>query len=221
MLDPCLVVVPMGMGIQSRHGIWLAGSGPFHNRLSGRNEADSVRRMRQLRGTELKRFVKGLKAPAGALVVVLHDVEDPVNVGSAFRIADAAGVARLELAGITPSPPHKLISKIGRGKETRVAHGHTKEVTEVLSRLKAEGFRIVAVELTDQSVPYDEVAYPEKVALVLGHEDHGMTKKALELCDEAVYVPMYGKGASLNVHVAMGVVCFEVMRRWRGANRFA
>ena len=171
--------------------------------------------MRQLRGTELKRFVKGLEAPPGSLVVVLHDVEDPVNVGSAFRIADAAGVERLELAGITPSPPHKLISKVGRGKETRGAHRHTKDVADVIGRLKAEGFRIVAVELTDRSVPYDQAVYPEKVALVMGHEDHGMPKKALQLCDEAVYVPMFGKGASLNVHVAMGVVSFEVMRHWR------
>lgn len=173
--------------------------------------------MRQLRGTELKRFVKGLRAPRGELVVVLHDVEDPVNVGSAFRIADAAGVSRLELVGITPSPPHKLISKVGRGKDARVPHRHQKDITEVLARLAGEGFRIVAVELTDRSVPYDAASYPEKVALVLGHEDHGMTKKALESCHEAVYVPMYGKGASLNVHVAMAVVAFEVMRGWRGS----
>lgn len=173
--------------------------------------------MRQLRGTELKRFVKGLRAPPGELVVVLHDVEDPVNVGSAFRIADAAGVARLELVGITPSPPHKLISKVGRGKDARVPYRYEKDITQVLSRLASEGFRVYAVELTDRSEPYESVDYPEKVALVLGHEDHGVTKKALELCHGAVYVPMYGKGASLNVHVAMGVVSFEVMRRWRVA----
>lgn len=215
MANPRLIGVPVRVGIEACHALWLAGSRTFHNRLSGRKEGARLWLMRQLRGTELKRFVKGLRAPPGQLVVVLHDVEDPVNVGSAFRIADAAGVSRLELVGITPSPPHKLIAKVGRGKDSRVPHQHTKDIGEVLGRLREEGFRIYAVELTDRSVPYDQASYPEKVALVLGHEDHGVTKKALELCHEAVYVPMFGKGASLNVHVAMAVASFEVMRIWR------
>ena len=172
--------------------------------------------MRQLRGTDLKRFVKSMKAPAGELVVVLHDVEDPVNVGSAFRIADAAGVLQLIMTGITPVPPHKLISKVGRGKDKRVPYRYESDIVTVLQGLAEEGFQRVAVELTDASKAFDATDYPKKTALILGHEDHGVTKKALAECDAAVYIPMYGKGASLNVHVAMAVASFEVMRQWRG-----
>lgn len=170
--------------------------------------------MKQLRGTDLKRFVKAIKPPPGELVFCLHDVEDPVNVGSAFRIADAAGVRRMVLTGITPAPPHKLISKVGRGKDKRVSHTYVPDIEQALKSLAEEGFHRCAVELTDESVPYHEHVYPERTCLVVGHEDHGVTKKALALCDSSVYIPMYGKGSSLNVHVALGVVGFEVMRRW-------
>lgn len=173
--------------------------------------------MRQLRGTALKRFLRDSPDVAGELVLLLHDVEDPVNVGSAFRIADAAGVKKLLLTGITARPPHRLISKVGRKKDKRVAWQAYDELEEALAELESGGYRLSAVELTDESVPYDRFDYPKKLCLVVGHEDHGVVKKILERCHSSVYVPMYGKGASLNVHVALAVVTFQVLSHWRAA----
>ena len=72
--------------------------------------------MKQLRGKPLKDFLKGAERPDRELIFILQDVEDPVNVGSAFRIADAAGVRQLILTGISARPPHPLIRKVGRRK---------------------------------------------------------------------------------------------------------
>ena len=167
--------------------------------------------VKPLRGTSLKRFLKNLDRPPRDLVVVLADVEDPVNVGSAFRIADAAGVTELVLAGITPSPPHKLIEKVGRGKDSRVKWRKVDDVAVALAELRSRGYWRVAVELTEDAVPYLECTWPQKVCLVVGHEDHGVTQKALAQTDARVFIPMYGKGASLNVHVAMGIVVFQAL----------
>lgn len=167
--------------------------------------------MKPLRGTALKRFLKGLDRPAIELSLLLQDVEDPVNVGSAFRIADAAGVEELILTGITATPPHKLIDKVGRGKDRRVKWRKEDDVVRVIDGLRASGWTVLAVELTEDAVPYHSRQYPEKTCLVVGHEDHGVTKKALERCDGAVFIPMYGKGASLNVHVALAVVTFHAI----------
>ncbi|MBW7959175.1 MAG: tRNA methyltransferase, partial [Candidatus Promineofilum sp.] len=49
-----------------------------------------------------------------------------------------------------------------------------------------------------------------KTCLVVGHEDHGITKATLAACDSAVFLPMYGKGLSLNVHVALAVVLYHI-----------
>jgi tRNA (guanosine-2'-O-)-methyltransferase len=80
-----------------------------------------------------------------------------------------------------------------------------------LAQLKADGYQNVAVELTAEAAPYFDHDYTQKTCLIVGHEDHGVTRATLELCDSAVFVPMYGKGLSLNVHVALGIVAFHVL----------
>ena len=158
----------------------------------------------------MKRFMRAQPKPTRALSFLLANVEDPVNVGSAFRIADALR-AELILAGITAQPPHKLISKVGRGKDTRVPWRAFSDVVDAVEQVKRDGYRVLAVEITDTATPYHRTAYPERVCLMVGHEDHGVPKKALAAADGAIFIPMYGKGASLNVHVALAVAAFEVM----------
>ena len=72
--------------------------------------------MKQLRGKPLKDFLKGAERPARELIFILQDVEDPVNVGSAFRIADAAGVRQLILTGISARPAAPIDSEGWTGK---------------------------------------------------------------------------------------------------------
>ena len=81
----------------------------------------------------------------------------------------------------------------------------------ILTQLRAEGYWIAALEITDQCQPYYAVSYPGRVALVLGNEDHGVTRATLGACDAAVFLPMYGKGRSLNVHVALAVVVYHIL----------
>jgi tRNA (guanosine-2'-O-)-methyltransferase len=163
------------------------------------------------RKTEIKRFMRRFERPSTRLAFLLADVEDPVNVGSAFRIADACGVDQMVLSGITARPPHKLIGKVGRGKDKRVKWRHEEDALLAVERLKADGFRIYALEITEQATPYFAVEWAPKTCLVVGHEDHGVTKRVIAACDETVFLPMYGKGASLNVHVALGILAFHVL----------
>ena len=174
--------------------------------------------MRQLRGTELKRFLRRYRKtrpPERSIVFLLQSVEYPVNVGSIFRIADACGVEEVILCGITPTPPNPTIAKVARGKEQRVPWRYVKEATQALAELRDEGFRLCALEITDEAVPYFAYEPPERVCLVVGHEDHGLTRATLALCDDALFVPMYGKGRSLNVHVSLAVVAYHI-RCWEG-----
>ena len=73
--------------------------------------------MKQLRGKPLHDFLRRTRRPGIDLVFLLQDIEDPVNVGAAFRIADACGVAEMILTGISARPPHPLIAKVGRGRD--------------------------------------------------------------------------------------------------------
>lgn len=170
--------------------------------------------MKPLIGTDLKRFLRDYKRqhqPQVDVVGLLQSIEYPANVGSIFRIADGAGITELVLTGITPTPPHPTIDKVGRFKSLRVPWRYEQDPVTAVKSLKAAGYHIVAIELADTAVPYFEFTYPPKTCLVVGHEDHGVTKATLAECDTAVFLPMYGKGRSLNVHVAFSIVLYHLL----------
>jgi tRNA (guanosine-2'-O-)-methyltransferase len=170
--------------------------------------------MKPLFGTNLKRFLRDYKRqqrPDVDLVALLQSVEYPANVGSCFRLADGAGLTELVLTGITPTPPHSTIDKVGRFKSDRVPWRYERDPIEAIRGLKEDGYHVVAVELTDMAVPYHQYDYPSKSCLIVGHEDHGVTKATLGACDAAVFLPLYGKGLSLNVHVALSIVVYHIL----------
>lgn len=169
--------------------------------------------MRPLIGTDLKRFLRDYRRahkPVGEVVALLQSVEYPANVGSIFRLADGAGVSELILTGITPTPPNATIDKVGRYKSLRLTWRYEADPLPAIAAQREKGYGIVAVELTDDAVPYHAFDYPDKTCLVVGHEDHGVTKATLAACDAAVFIPMYGKGLSLNVHVALAIVLYHI-----------
>ena len=167
--------------------------------------------MKQLRGKPLKDFLKQVRPPEKELVFILQDVQDPVNVGAAFRIADACSVKELILAGISAQPPHPLVRKVARGKQRRVKWRYMEQAADAIAAVKMAGYTSYALEVTERSVRYDEADYPDKVCLIVGHEDHGVTKRTLAACDRVIFLPMYGKGASLNVHVTLGVAAYHIL----------
>jgi 23S rRNA (guanosine2251-2'-O)-methyltransferase len=167
--------------------------------------------MKQLRMTDQKRLYRQYEYPKLELVFILQSLAKEVNVGSAFRIADACRVREMFLTGITPIPPNATLRKASRGKEKIVPWTYLEEPGEIIRELKAEGYLVCAIEITDASVPYYQPDYPDKVCLIVGNEDHGVTRQTLALCDKAIFIPMYGKGRSLNVHTALAVVAFHVL----------
>jgi tRNA (guanosine-2'-O-)-methyltransferase len=170
--------------------------------------------MNALQGTALKRFLRDYRRkhlPAVDVVLVLQSVSYPVNVGSLFRIADAVRVREMVLCGATPTPPHPAITKVGRKKHRNVPWSYVARAEEAVRRLKEVGYHIIALEITDVALPYSEAEYPDQVCLLLGNEDHGVSRSVLDLCDTSVFVPMYGRGHSLNVHVCAAVVLYHLL----------
>ena len=170
--------------------------------------------MKQLNKKELKKFRKSILKRKKSIVLVLENIQYARNVAGLFRTADAAGVEKLYLTGISHHPPFgKELRKVSRSKEKNVNWEHTKETGKVLNTLKNQGFYIVAIELTDRSFPLNQINMElkdkKKVAFIAGSEVYGVTKKTLTKCHSAVYIPMYGKGASLNVSASVGIILFN------------
>jgi 23S rRNA (guanosine2251-2'-O)-methyltransferase len=171
--------------------------------------------MKQLAGKALKDFLRSDERPPIEIAFVMQDVADPVNIGAAFRIADACGASELVLTGLSPIPPDPTIHGVGRGTHRRVAWSYVKDASEALSRLRSEGYACYALEVSSNAVPYTNVVYPDKVCFVAGNEHHGVTIRTLAQCSGAIYIPMYGKIRSLNVHVALAIVSFHALHQPR------
>jgi tRNA G18 (ribose-2'-O)-methylase SpoU len=148
------------------------------------------------------------------------DWRDPRNVGSAFRLADAAGLAGLFLTGTTPTPPHPKISKTARSTVRDVPHQHHPDAVALLRERRKAGAYVLALEITDQSQsllsyrPPDFVRNGEReLILVTGAEDHGVPPDLLALCDGSVHLPMFGQNTSMNVAVALGAGVYLLLAR--------
>lgn len=154
------------------------------------------------------------------MVVVLHNIRSSHNVGSIFRTADAAGIGKIYLAGITPSPidkygrPNTRLTKVSLGAENFVVWEKVKSTARLIDKLKAQGYNILAVEQSDKSEPLFKVKLTKtsarKSVLVLGNEITGLPPGLLKRADTIVEIPMAGKKESLNVAVAFGIAAFHL-----------
>jgi tRNA G18 (ribose-2'-O)-methylase SpoU len=149
------------------------------------------------------------------VTVLLDNVRSMYNVGAFFRTADAAGIERLLLTGITAFPPHAGIRKTALGAENTVRWEHARDPLPMLARLGEAGCQIAAVETSVHSVDlYDwKPVFP--VCLVFGHEVEGIRPEVAARCDTHVRIPMLGRKHSLNVATAGGVVIYELLRKYR------
>jgi 23S rRNA (guanosine2251-2'-O)-methyltransferase len=151
------------------------------------------------------------------LVILLQDWDDAYNVGGMFRVADACGASELILTGKTPQvgeSPQLAVTSMGAHR--RVRWRNFDKPVDACLQLKEEGYSLVAVEVAEGAEHYMDFEYPDKCCLVLGNEGAGIYGKVMKLCDAAVFIPMAGKGRSLNVHVAAAIVAFEASLRLSG-----
>jgi len=145
-----------------------------------------------------------------SMVIVTENISYARNVASLFRIADALHAKKLMLTGESHHPPFgKDLAKVSRSKEKSVLWEYSKDTESSIASLKKEGYQIVAIEQCEESVLYTELSYNEKVVFLIGSEMFGLAKKSAALADTAVVIPMYGKGGSINVHVALAIVAFH------------
>jgi tRNA G18 (ribose-2'-O)-methylase SpoU len=146
--------------------------------------------------------------PESGIVIVLDNVRSAHNTGSAFRTADAFGVDKVFLGGITPVPPSPDLRKVALGAEEVVPCEHVQDVVELVQRLKADGYTVVAVEQTVNSVKLDAFRRESgaKYALVFGNEVDGVQQAVVDACDFSLEIPQQGTKHSLNVSVSVGVV---------------
>lgn len=169
--------------------------------------------MKTIRGKmplrKMMRDSTSLHPPRREIAFFAQDWDDGFNSGSLFRTADALGATHIYLAGRTPSPEEETVHRTSMGHHRRVAWSQFARWDDAMDRIQADGWTMVAVEIAEGAVPYFEYVFPARTCLVLGHEERGVYSAVMKQCQAAVYIPMAGKGRSLNVAVSAAIVGFH------------
>ena len=150
---------------------------------------------------------------AGArLVVVLEDIVDHTNVGAAFRNAAALGADAVLVSPRCADPLYRRSVRVSMGTVFQVPWTRLPEWPEARGILHDSGFHLAALALTDDAVSLEDfaAARPERVALLLGAEGDGLSRRALEAADTVVTIPMAGGVDSLNVAAASAVALWAL-----------
>lgn len=145
-------------------------------------------------------------------VIVLDGVQDPQNLGSVLRSAEAAGVHGVILPERRAVGLTGTVAKSSAGAVEHIAVAQVVNVSQILKELKERGLWVYGLA-ADATKCYSDVDYTGAVGLVVGGEGQGVRPAVLAACDEAVHIPMRGKVGSLNASVAASVALFEVVRQ--------
>lgn len=175
--------------------------------------------MRKLKNDELDRLdtTAFKKSPKWPVRLVLDNIRSLNNIGSVFRTADAFLVEKIYLCGITAVPPHKDIRKTALGATESVAWEYHESTVNLVSELKEQGFRLLAVEQAEGSTPLQEVQFDknDRCVFVFGNEVKGVAQEVVDLCDEVVEIPQFGTKHSLNISVSVGMVIWDAWTKFR------
>jgi tRNA G18 (ribose-2'-O)-methylase SpoU len=150
-------------------------------------------------------------------ILILPDIRSAQNVGAIFRTAEAAGISKIFLTGVSPCPIDKFnrarkdIAKSALGAELSVPWEYKKNLISLLTKLKKEKFKIIAIEQDEKSIDYKKVKLNNKNAFIVGTEVTGLPKNIFKKCDVIAEIEMKGKKESLNVSVATGIALFRIL----------
>lgn len=146
------------------------------------------------------------------IFLILNNIRSAYNVGSIFRTADGAGITKIFICGISPTPNDAKVTKTSLGAEKTVSWEYHKQTWRLLKKLKTQNpnLKVVGLEQTDKSTNIFKFKPKFPLVLIVGNEVRGLNKKILSYADKNIEIPMYGKKESLNVAVATGIALYQI-----------
>jgi TrmH family RNA methyltransferase len=145
-------------------------------------------------------------------MVALDGIRDPGNVGTLIRTADALGVDGVILSDDTVEPYNPKVVRSTMGSIFHLPIFDEIDLEKTIPELKKRKFKILGTDVKEGK-SLDNPDYSGKICLLMGNEGEGLNKNLIELSDEIIHIPIYGKAESLNVAVAGGILLYEVNRK--------
>jgi TrmH family RNA methyltransferase len=155
---------------------------------------------------------EGLLANESRLIIIAHRLQDPGNLGTIIRTAEAVGAAGVAITANTVDPFNAKTIRASMGSVLRLPVVHIEDLTAFIKKCKQNGFQTLATVLTGEKTLFDiDLAKPTVV--ILGQEGAGLPQDLMADIDLRVRIPMAATIDSLNVATAAAVVLYEAMRQ--------
>lgn len=149
---------------------------------------------------------------ASSRVAILEDIADHTNLGAIIRSASGLGIDAVLLTPKCVDPWYRRSARVSMGTVFDLPWVRLESWPQDIERLRAHGYRMLAMELTENAVPLNEIQLSagEKAAMILGNEGRGVTDEALAAVDTTVIIPMHRAVDSLNVGAASAIAFWHL-----------
>ncbi len=143
------------------------------------------------------------------VALLLDRIQDPKNIGTIFRLAEAARVEKIYLYRCDFDEKNKNLVRASRSTMKYVPFLQITDFQE-LKNLQ-ETFEFVSLEVTEQSISYTDFQPTKKILLIIGSENYGVSAELLDLSSTTIHIPMYGINTSMNVACATGIAIYDLL----------
>lgn len=153
------------------------------------------------------------KRNTGGRILALEKIQDPSNLGTVLRTAEALGISGVLLSSDCCDLYSPKVLRGSMGAVFRMPFTITEHFTAALLEMKNLGYSVYAAVPAKDALPVTGITFPKKCAAVIGNEGNGLTQEAIAACTERVTIPMPGRAESLNAATASSIFMWEMMRR--------
>lgn len=144
------------------------------------------------------------------ITIVCDAMRTPENIGMCFRICESFGVEKIYLHESSPTIVNRIVKRTARNTLAQIEHETYSDFATIIHKLKQEGNTIIGLEITDESTSIQEFEFKNhsKMVLILGGERRGI--EDIELVDQTIFIPMYGRNSSMNVVHSLAITLYEI-----------
>ncbi|WP_334057273.1 TrmH family RNA methyltransferase [Polaribacter sp. P097] len=154
------------------------------------------------------------------ITIVCDAIRTPENIGMCFRISESFGVEKIYFHENSPSIENRKVINTARNTINQIEYQTYSEFDQLIQELKQKGNTIIGIEITDKSIDIQDFDFKkyEKIVLLLGSERNGIEN--INLVDETIAIPMYGRNSSMNVIHSLAITLYEITNQLKIKNNY-
>ena len=149
------------------------------------------------------------------IILICDGLKSPSNIGGVFRVCDALGIPEIIFCNSQINFNSPRLQKTARNTQHYVSYSENKNTLNAIINLKDKGFKIIALEITDSSESIENLPLfdNQKIALIIGNENEGVSDKVLTNSDLCAHISMYGRNSSMNVVQATSIALYSLINK--------